>query len=141
MSIVSYRKMGVIAAATVFSLAASAAISQDFSFGERLFLENCSACHGNEGRGDGSVGVLFSAQPKSLRSLENDNNGQFPFSEIYQSIKGETSIEAHGIEMPVWGSAFTADVMSNPYITGPLGEELVQGRILALVYYLQSIQD
>mgnify|MGYP001815748156 FL=1 len=141
MDIMSYRKAGVIAAVTVFSLAASAAYAQDFSFGERLFLENCSACHGNEGRGDGSVGVLFSAQPKSLRSLENDNNGQFPFSEIYQSIKGETSIEAHGIEMPVWGSAFTADVMSNPYITGPLGEELVQGRILALVYYLQSIQD
>lgn len=137
----SRRKMGVLAAAAVFSLTASAASSQDFSVGERLFLENCSACHGNSGRGDGSVGVLFSAQPKSLRSLEDDNNGHFPFSDVYQSIKGERNIQAHGIEMPIWGSAFTKDIMSNPFISGPLGEELVQGRILALVYYLQSIQD
>ena len=135
------RPASMIAAATAVCLFASAASSQDFSYGEGLFQENCSACHGSSGKGDGSIGVLFAAQPKSLRAIQKNNNGQFPFSEIYQAIKGDTRIEAHGIEMPVWGSAFTKDVISNAFIPGPLGEELVQARILALVYYLQSIQD
>lgn len=113
--------------------------AQEIDFGERLFMENCAACHGAMGEGDGAVGALFGSPPGSLRLLAEQNNGHYPFSEVYQTINGTRELRAHGsIKMPVWGSVFREESVKKVYGIG--GEEVVQGRILALVYYLQSIQ-
>lgn len=114
--------------------------AQESDYGKRLFMENCAACHGAMGEGDGAVGALFGSPPGSLRLLEEKNNGHYPFSEVYQTINGTRELRAHGsIEMPVWGSVFREEAIKN--VSGIGGEEVVQGRILALVYFLQSIQE
>ncbi|WP_370458558.1 hypothetical protein [Aliiroseovarius sp. PrR006] len=54
-------------------------------------------------------------------------------------VDGRSGVMAHGSDMPVWGDQFSADAGSG------LERDLsavyeVRGRILSLVYYLESIQ-
>lgn len=116
--------------------------AQDTGFGKASYDNNCAVCHGADGAGDGMVAELFSQKPRNLRTLAADNNGAFPFSEVYQSINGRRDIQGHGSsEMPIWGAYFLADALPKTVHPGVEAEEIVQGRILSLVYYLQSIQE
>jgi len=42
--------------------------------------------------------------------------------------------------MPIWGNIFLAEALPKTIHPGVNAEEIVQARILNLVYYLQSIQ-
>ena len=130
--------VGVVA---ILSVAGSAQ-AQEFDYGKSLFEKNCAVCHGAEGAGDGPVSELFSVKPKNLRALASENNGAYPFSEVYQAINRRTEIAGHGTtEMPVWGNLFEAEMAGKAFHPGVDPEELVQARILALVYYLQTVQE
>ncbi len=123
-------------------IAASAAGAQETDFGKSLFEQNCAVCHGADGGGDGPVAELFAKRPRNLKLLAEANSKAFPFSEVYQSIDGRREIAGHGTtEMPVWGALFEADALPKTIHPGIDADEIVQTRILALVYYLQSIQD
>jgi mono/diheme cytochrome c family protein len=116
--------------------------SDEAMFGKALFVENCAACHGADAMGSGPVAVLFAEQPRDLRVLSKKNNGIFPFSDVYQSINGRREIAGHGTtDMPVWGDLFMIEAGPNTFHPGVDAEEIVQGRILSLVYYLQTIQE
>ena len=128
-------------AVAIMSLAGSAE-AQEFTYGKALFEKNCAVCHGAEGAGDGPVAELFSVKPKNLRGLASENNGAYPFSEVYQAINRRKDVAGHGTsEMPVWGDLFEAEMSDKAFHPGIEPEELVQARILALVYYLQSVQQ
>ena len=128
-------------AAGVFAFAGSAG-AQEFTYGQALFVKNCAVCHGAEGAGDGPVAELFATKPKNLKKLATENNGAFPFSEIYQAIDGRRDVTGHGTsEMPVWGGLFETEMQGRAVHPGIEPEELVQARILALVYFLQSVQE
>ncbi len=132
----------VLAVGLTVAFGPSAGIAQDFSFGESLFSRNCAVCHGAEGKGDGPVAELFAVQPSNLQMLAKENNGSFPFSEVYQSIDGRKVVRGHGeSEMPIWGDLFNAEAMERAVHPGVNPDEIVQSRILALVYYLQSVQE
>ncbi len=131
-----------MAALTMLCAANGAAVAQETDFGKASYERNCAVCHGPSGAGDGMVAELFSQKPRNLRTLAADNNGAFPFSEVYQSINGLRDIQGHGSsEMPIWGEYFMADALPKTVHPGVDAEEIVQGRILSLVYYLQSIQQ
>jgi len=132
-----------VGCAAVFILSISGAVkAQDFTYGQSLFERNCAVCHGVEGAGDGPVAELFSVKPKNLRSLASDNDGAYPFSEVYQAINRRKEVAGHGTtEMPVWGDLFETEMAGKAFHPGIDPEELVQARILALVYYLQSVQE
>ena len=116
--------------------------AQDAGYGQSLFKRNCAVCHGSEGAGDGPVAALFERTPSNLRKLAAMNNGAFPFSEVYQSIDGRRDIAAHGnSEMPIWGDLFAREALPETVHPGVDAEEIIQGRILALVYFLQSVQE
>lgn len=119
-----------------------AAEPQEAVFGKALFMENCAACHGPDATGSGPVSALFAEQPRDLQVLAKKNNGVFPFSEVYQAINGRRDVAGHGTrEMPVWGDLFYAEVAPSSFHPGVNPEEIVQGRILSLVYYLQTVQQ
>ena len=135
-------KITTLAAAFCAVTAAMPAAAQDTGYGESLFRNNCAVCHGMTGAGDGPVAELFAQRPGNLKELAKANNGAFPFSEVYQSINGRRDVTAHGnSEMPIWGDLFLEEALPATVHPGVSAEDLVQGRILALTYYLQSLQE
>lgn len=115
--------------------------SQSVDYGAAAFLENCAVCHGPTGLGDGPVAELFAQRPKNLQTLAEDSGGVFPFSEVYTAISGVGKSKGHGTtEMPIWGDYFMAEALPKTFHPGIVAEEIVQARILGLVYYLQTIQ-
>jgi mono/diheme cytochrome c family protein len=116
------------------------AIAQEqvvLSSGKLEFQSYCATCHGEKGRGDGPMAELWKTQPADLTQLSKKRNGQFPFWRVYRQIDGREEMMAHGTRaMPVWGAHFLIEEGG-----APLDEHTVLGRILSLVYYIESIQE
>ncbi len=130
-------------ATVCFLTAAGAAHSADSALvlGKSSYGANCAVCHGDDGTGSGSVAELFRTPPSDLTTLSDRSGGAFPFSEVYQSIASGLGEKAHGdSEMPIWGGYFISDTLADRGVSASDAEHIVQGRILSLVYYLESIQ-
>lgn len=107
------------------------AFSEDIDSGKTNYESICAACHGQNGKGDGSVSAELRTKPSDLTLIAKRNGGVFPTEVLYQIIDGRRTIRAHGTyEMPVWGSVFQS--------SGP--ENVARNRILAIIDYLKSIQ-
>lgn len=107
--------------------------------GKIVFEENCMVCHGQGGKGDGIMVTfnLLNVIPPDLTLLGKRNGGHFPFWHVYGVIDGRDPLKAHGSrEMPLWGDEFRLDAGSSA-----IAQTEVRGKILSLVYYLQSIQE
>jgi mono/diheme cytochrome c family protein len=115
--------------------------AQDIDVSKAEFQSSCAACHGTDGKGKGPlVGVLKSAVP-DLAMLAKRNNGVFPVNAVYEMIDGRKQVESHGTrEMPIWGFRY----MPSPYQAvnpSPATEAAIRTRILAIVDYLNRIQE
>jgi mono/diheme cytochrome c family protein len=128
--------------AAVPALPLSRATAQDAGLGEEIYMQRCAVCHGDSGAGDGMVAQLFETQPADLKHLARENGGQFPFLQAYMAIDGRSEIAGHGrTEMPLWGTFFMDDAIDNPAINEKDARYITEGRLLSVVYYLQSIQQ
>lgn len=117
------------------------ASAQDAAIGEEIFQERCSVCHGAGGKGDGLVAELFDRKPVDLTGISKRNSGAFPFESVYQAIDGRREIRGHGYSrMPIWGEYFMHEELADPASNPKDAMAVTQGRILAVVYFLQSIQ-
>jgi hypothetical protein len=108
--------------------------------GSEEFQVSCAVCHGSDGRGNGSMAPYLTIKPSDLTQLARNNDGRFPFLEVFQMIDGRQEIAVHGTRaMPIWGDRYKAEatVKYGPYNT----ETVVRGRILELVQYLEAIQQ
>ena len=104
--------------------------------GKLEYQQYCASCHGAEGTGNGPMSELWKKPPADLTQLTKKNNGQFPFWRVYRTIDGREEVASHGPRaMPVWGARFLAQEGG-----ATLDEHTVLGRILALVYYVESLQ-
>ena len=104
--------------------------------GKPAFEQYCATCHGRDGKGGGPASGLLTIKPADLTMISKKNNGTFPFWRVYSIIDGREGIKGHGDrEMPIWGAEFSAQAGSSS-----VAQSQVRGRILELVYYLQSIQ-
>jgi mono/diheme cytochrome c family protein len=111
--------------------------------GREEYMVACAVCHGESGKGEGPFAPLLNIHTPDLTRLAADNDveaGTFPFLEVLMVVDGRTGIRAHGDSaMPIWGERFAATAAET---AGPYGSELaVRGRLLSLVYYLESIQE
>ena len=121
-------------------LAASTCLAEDpsspISAGEKLFIQYCSSCHGNEGKGNGPVAAQLKTPPLDLQKISSRRGGQFPAAEIATIIDGRTLVSAHGSRtMPVWGREFTASFGADS-----IAEDANRGYINELIEYLKRIQ-
>lgn len=118
---------------------ASRAQEQDVvADGKAEFQRYCAVCHGPGGTG-GSVlqrQNVLKVTPADLTRLSKRHGGEFPFWNVYNIADGRVEIRGHGTrEMPIWADAFQVEENHS------LGAETrAVGRILSLVFYLQSIQ-
>lgn len=115
--------------------------AQSISFGKELFDTNCAACHGPEGAGDGPVAVYIEPKPTDLRNLAGPNDLGFPFGRVWNSI-ASGSLSAHGTSMmPVWGDLFMEEALPKEIHPGVSARDLVEARMLALTFYIQTLQE
>jgi mono/diheme cytochrome c family protein len=119
-----------------------AAVAQEeeiVAAGKREFRRHCALCHGIGGKGESVMTTfnLLKITPPDLTQLSKRNKGRFPFWRVYQIIDGREEVKGHGSrDMPIWGDAFIRQE------GGRLADETrAIGRILAIVHYLQSIQE
>jgi mono/diheme cytochrome c family protein len=105
--------------------------------GKQEYLTHCATCHGLQAKGDGPLSTILTVAPADLTQLRKKHDGEFPFWRVYKIIDGRDLVRGHGVRnMPVWGAEFLMEEGG-----GYLDEDRVIGRILGLVYYLQSIQE
>ena len=106
--------------------------------GEIEYRNYCAACHGSDGKGQGPMGRFLSVRPADLTLLSKKNSGTFPFWQTYRAIDGREEVRGHGTrEMPLWGDRFRSQ--AGGHDTGSRAQ--AAGRLLALVFYLQHIQE
>jgi mono/diheme cytochrome c family protein len=104
--------------------------------GNKVYDQNCAVCHGHEAKGDGVASSLLTVKPADLTQIAKKARGTFPFWKVYGIIDGREETKGHGSrDMPIWGAEFRAQASSSP-----TAESQTRGRVLELVYYLQSIQ-
>ena len=126
------------------------ALAEEETIGAEEYRISCLSCHGAGGRGDGPMAKFLTIKPTDLTQLANNNGGQYPglkagrypFARVFQIIDGRTVVSGHGDRaMPVWGSRYLIEESGKygPYLGAH--EQVVRGRILELVYYIQSIQQ
>ena len=107
--------------------------------GAALYGQFCAGCHGAEGRGDGPLAPLISAQMPDLTRLSAANEGVFPMLEVVHTIDGRTRLAAHGGPMPVWGAVFGQPAQLRVGLHGSPLE--AHGRIMALTLHLEAMQE
>ena len=122
-----------------WTLSSNPSMAQRKLVGSGEFQVSCAVCHGPDGRGDGSMAGYLTVKSGDLTRLARDNDGRFPFLEVFRMIDGRHEIAVHGTRaMPIWGDRYKVEaaVKYGPYDT----ETVVRGRILELVQYLEAIQ-
>jgi mono/diheme cytochrome c family protein len=111
------------------------------NLGQREFQANCANCHGMNGKGGGPYVEFLQKSPSDLTQLAKRNGGVFPINRIFETIEG-ANVPSHGSrDMPIWGSIYRTkaaeyfgEVDYNP-------ESYVRARILALIEYIDSLQQ
>ena len=120
----------------LFSAAPSVPAADDdvAAAGKERFMDYCAVCHGADATGGGPVANVLKQVPTDLTQLAKNNDGHFPFGQVYDTIDGRRFPAAHGSrEMPVWGGEWKA-------VSQVGAETEVRGRILEMIIYLRSIQ-
>ena len=79
--------------------------------GKEMYLQYCSSCHGQDGRGSGSVSAFLKVKVPDLTLLKKNNNGVYPMDQVISAIDGRRKLRSHGDpKMPVWGESFSSEV-------------------------------
>lgn len=107
--------------------------------GEKLFMLHCAACHGQDGRGDGSMAPALKTAPSDLTKLAQANGGVFPTAQVIAQIDGRDALVAHGGTMPVYGWFFEGPEAS---VTLPNGSTMKTTKaIKEIIAWLHSHQS
>ena len=102
------KQLGAVAAilGLVF-IGASLLHAADAKPGKEMYLQYCSSCHGQDGRGDSSVSAFLKIKVPDLTLLKKNNKGVYPMDQVISTIDGRRKPRLHGDpKMPVWGESF-----------------------------------
>lgn len=117
----------------------------DVTYGGLEFERSCAICHGFNGKGQGVMADSLTKQPADLTVITKNNNGHFPFTEIYRIIEGSPKVGIHGSrDMPVWGDRYRKQAKEFEEAEGyeVVDEYLyTRGLILELMLYIMSLQE
>lgn len=106
--------------------------------GRALFMENCAACHGADGRGDGPLAQDLPRPPADLTRLGAAEE-PFPTVHVMSYIDGYFRQDDPGQVMPEFSGTFTGPTLhvdTGDGILTPTPQPLV-----ALSEYLETLQE
>lgn len=109
------------------------------SAGEALFMENCLACHGTAGRGDGPLAAGLATKPANLTEIAARRNGVWPMLEIMSVIDGYSRNTLLREDMPVFENFLDNEMVE--FDTGNGANTLVPAKLIDIVEFLLSLQD
>jgi mono/diheme cytochrome c family protein len=136
------RLAAIVGVALLVSIMASggARAAEHDGSGRQLYLKYCGACHGPDAKGDGIVASFMRVKPADLTLISARHGGEFPLDQVVKTIDGRDMLRAHGEPaMPVWGDILSREIGGSTSRRVPV-ERRVQGRILTIAEYLESIQ-
>jgi mono/diheme cytochrome c family protein len=138
------RTLTALVAAATFGIAAASVLAKDapkqgWSFGKTQFEARCATCHGKDGKGKGPAAQEIGLKAPDLTTFAKRNGGAFPTDLAWQKIDGRPASYDVNRQMPVWGSDFRHEALTNVNRTAT-PESYVTAEIYALVEYLKSIQ-
>ena len=108
--------------------------------GSMTFKLKCAACHGEDAKGKSEQEADLDTSVPDLTTISKRNNGHFPVTRIHNIIDGREVLKNHGTRaMPTWGDLFLTDTIWEG--CSQVDEQIVRGRILELILYLDSIQQ
>lgn len=109
--------------------------------GKQEYQENCTVCHGANGKGSGPYVELLRKSPPDLTQLTKSNGGVFPVNRVYETIEG-ANVPSHGArDMPIWGLDYRIKA-AEYYVDMPYdAEPYVRARILTLIEYISRLQE
>jgi len=109
----------------------------DRADGAAFYAENCTSCHGAEGRGDGPAAAGLKPKPTDLTTLSAKNGGTFPAARALSFIYGDPKDGHLARVMPEFGPAMAEDTVPVEIdgILTPTPRELA-----GLLEFLESIQ-
>ena len=114
--------------------------SSHYTRGKQEFIDSCSLCHGENGKGDGVFSEILIIPSADLTQLRKKNNGYFPYKDIYLIIDGREIVKQHGPRyMPIWGDRFNTALWAD--VNEEYADTLVKGKIFELLLYLETIQE
>lgn len=136
------RKYSLMLAAVLIANVSSHGNLYAMSLGEFEYRNSCIQCHGDAGRGDGSLADLLKAPPADLTALQKNNGGVFPVARVHSIIEGSADVRLHGPrDMPLWGDRFRARLEDDDYGVPGDRQEYATTRILALIEYISTMQE
>lgn len=106
--------------------------------GRTAYLENCAACHGPAGQGDGPAGRGLATAPPDLTTLAARNGGVFPTDEVMSIIDGLNRAPHFSAAMPEFGAGDMGEtvIVENEGLGTP-----VPMTLLILTEYLETLQQ
>ncbi len=106
--------------------------------GQRLFIDNCAACHGADGKGDGPMSRNLIQMAPDLTTLSARNGGVFPTDYVMSTIDGLNRDPHFSGAMPEFGAGGMGDtiIVERDGLGTPVPADL-----LMLTEYLESLQS
>ena len=103
----------------------------------KVFAQNCTSCHGIDGRGDGPEAARLPRAPADLTQIAVRNGGEFPTAGVMATIHGYQGKGVHAL-MPEFG-----DVLNSPTIlwADESGQDVpTPEALLELALFLEGLQ-
>jgi mono/diheme cytochrome c family protein len=114
-------------------LSSATALAAEVKQGKMFYIQYCSACHGQEGHGNGPVSRYINVKIPDLSLLKKNNHGVYPLDQVLSAIDGRRDVRAHGDrQMPVWGEVFTIEERKYPEQSGGLKAKLIADYVATL---------
>lgn len=123
----------------LLAVAACATAPEPPDTGRAAFAENCAACHGTGGAGDGRMAIFVRGGVPNLRALSQRNGGTFPEAHVVRVITRTSDLHDGIVAMPDFGGLLDA---SPTVYTAPDGTRIAtDATVLAITDYLKTIQE
>lgn len=102
--------------------------------GKITYARYCVACHGPNGKGDGTLAGDLRVQVPDLTGMAKRAGGEYPFERVVRVVTSGEIVRGHGsADMPAWGDVFKK--------TRGTGEDSSDAAVRNLSHYLGSIQE
>lgn len=109
------------------------------SVGEQLFMNNCIACHGVTGHGDGPQATHLKTRPADLTQIAARRDGVWPMLEVMSILDGYMKVTNPREDMPVFEDFLDNDMVE--FDTGNGLTTMVPAKLIEVATYLETIQN